>query len=51
MQVESGAVRTPEPPRRRVREDVRDSLGAAAFSLGAAVAVALTLHLLVRMAG
>jgi hypothetical protein len=49
MQDESGAVRTPEPPRRRVRDDVRDSLGAAAFSLGAAVA--LTLQLLVRMAG
>jgi hypothetical protein len=51
MQVESGAARTPEPPRRRVRDDVRDSIGAAAFSVGAAVAVALTLQLIVWMAG
>lgn len=51
MQVESGAVRTPEPPRRRVRHDVRDSIVAAGFSVGAALAVAIALQVLVRMAG
>ncbi len=51
MQVESGAVRAPEPPRRRVRHDVRDSMMVAGFSVGAALAVAIVVQVLVRMAG
>lgn len=51
MQVEPGAVRAPEPSRRRVRHEVRDSVVAATFSVGAALAVAIVVQVLVRMAG
>ena len=40
-----------EPPVRRVREEVKDGVAAAACSLGASVVVAVALTLIVKLAG
>ena len=42
--------RVREPPRRRVREDVRDRLVVAGLSLGASIMVAVGIQLLIWMA-
>ena len=45
------AQRPPERARRRIRDDARDGLAAAAVSLGGSIAVTLTLGLLLRWLG
>ena len=41
----------PEPARRRIRDEARDGLTAAAMSLGGSLAITLTLALLLRWLG